>query len=43
MVNQQMLELHLADIDNLGMVVKVVCGGLKNILKLKQLQAGSSL
>jgi hypothetical protein len=43
MVIQQMLELPLEDIDNLEMVVKVECGDLKNILKLKLLQAGSSL
>jgi hypothetical protein len=33
MVMQQMQELHLVDIDNLEMVVKVECGALKNILR----------
>jgi hypothetical protein len=43
MAMQLMPELHLEDIGNLEMVVKVECGDLKNILKLKQLQAGSNL
>tara|TARA_Y100000741_G_scaffold61943_1_gene43747 strand:- start:74 stop:205 length:132 start_codon:yes stop_codon:yes gene_type:complete len=42
MEKQQMLELHLVDIDNLETVVKVEYGVLKNILKLKLLQAGSN-
>jgi hypothetical protein len=38
-----MQELHLVDIDNLEMVVKVEFGVLKNILKLKLLQAGNNI
>jgi hypothetical protein len=42
MVMLQMLGLHLEDIDNLGMVVKVEYGVLKNISKSKQSQDGNN-